>query len=79
MNNGFQGLAVFLAGVAVGAAAVYLIKDKSFRHVAAKVIGKGLQLKEEASALIESVKEDAEDIIAEARHNKGRRIGKNNA
>ncbi len=74
MNN--QNVAIFLAGVAVGAVAVYLVRDKRFRHVAAKVVGKGLQLKEDAAALVESIKEDAEDIMAEARHNKGRRAGK---
>ncbi len=78
MNNNYQGLAIFLAGVVVGATAVYLMRDKKFRHVAAKVVGKGLQLKEEAASLVESIKEDAEDIIAEARHNqKGHRAGKN--
>ena len=70
----YKSIAIFAAGVAVGAVGVYLIRDARFRHVAAKVVGKGLQLKDDAMALVESIKEDAEDIMAEARHNnKGRK------
>lgn len=72
----YQNIAIFAAGVIVGAVGVCLVRDKRFRHVAAKVVGKGLQLKEDAAALVESIKEDAEDLMAEARHNSKQRRGK---
>ena len=36
----------------------------------AKLIGAGMQLKDDAAAFVESIKEDAEDIKAEAAYNK---------
>ena len=55
----------FLIGVAVGAAAVALIKTNTGRKCCAKIVAAGLQLKDEASELFETIKEDAEDVAAE--------------
>ena len=59
----------FGVGVVAGVAAVSLIKNPAFKKACASVVGKGLQLKEEAAAFAESVKEDAQDIVAEAKYN----------
>lgn len=72
----YRDLAIFAAGVVIGAVGVYAVRDRRFRHMAAKVVGKGLQLKDDAAALMESIKEDAEDIMAEARHNSTGRGGR---
>ena len=59
----------FGVGVAAGVAAVSLAKSPAFKKACAAVVGKGLQLKDEAAAFAESVKEDAQDIVAEAKYN----------
>ena len=59
----------FGVGVVAGVAAVSLIKSPAFKKACAAVVGKGLQLKDEAAAFAESVKEDAQDIVAEAKFN----------
>lgn len=59
----------FGVGVVAGVAAVSLIKNPAFKKACASVVGKGLQLKDEAAAFAESVKEDAQDIVAEAKYN----------
>lgn len=59
----------FGIGVVAGVAAVSLVKNPAFKKVCASVVGKGLQLKDEAAAFAESVKEDAQDIMAEAKFN----------
>ena len=59
----------FGVGVVAGVAAVSLIKSPAFKKACAAVVGKGLQLKDEAAAFAESVKEDAQDILAEAKYN----------
>lgn len=64
-----KGISTFLIGALVGAAAVTLVKTPAFRKGAAKIVSAGMQLKNEASAFAESVKEDAEDIVAEANYN----------
>ncbi|MBR4373021.1 MAG: DUF1490 family protein [Treponema sp.] len=59
----------FGVGVVAGVAAVSLLKSPAFKKACAAVVGKGLQLKDEAAAFAESVKEDAQDIVAEAKYN----------
>ena len=59
----------FGVGVVAGFAAVSLVKNTAFKKACASVVGKGLQLKDEATAFAESVKEDAQDIVAEAKYN----------
>ena len=60
---------MFGLGVVAGVAAVSLMKNPAFKKACASVIGKGMQLKDEAAAFAESVKEDAQDIVAEAKYN----------
>lgn len=60
----------FALGVAAGGAAVLLARNANFKKACAKVIGAGLKLKDEATAFVETVKEDAQDIMAEAAYNK---------
>ena len=62
-------LFAFGIGVVAGVAAVSLVKNPAFKKACASVVGKGLQLKDEAAAFAESVKEDAQDIVAEAKFN----------
>ena len=59
----------FGAGVVAGIVAGALIKTPAFRKACVAVIEKGMQLKQEAVAFAESVKEDAQDVVAEAVYN----------
>ncbi|MBQ4377780.1 MAG: hypothetical protein II821_01080 [Treponema sp.] len=63
----------FGLGVAAGVAAVSLVKNPAFKKACAAVVGKGLQLKDDACAFAESVKEDAQDIVAEAKYNNSKK------
>ena len=58
----------FGVGVVAGAAAVSIIRTAAFKKACATVVSKGLQLKEDAQAFAESIKEDAEDVLAEAKY-----------
>ncbi|EMB45602.1 MULTISPECIES: DUF6110 family protein [Treponema] len=60
----------FALGVVAGGAAVLLARNANFKKACAKVVGAGLKLKDEAAAFVETVKEDAQDIMAEAAYNK---------
>ena len=60
------GWGCFAVGAVAGVAAYTLIKTPAFKKACASLIGKGLQLKDEAAAFAESVKEDAEDIVVDA-------------
>ena len=63
----------FGVGVAAGLAAVALVKNPAFKKACAAVVGKGLQLKDDACAFAEAVKEDAQDIVAEAKYNNSKK------
>ena len=58
----------FGVGVAAGLAAAAL-RTPAFRKACVAVTEKGMQLKQDAVAFMESVKEDAQDIAAEAAYN----------
>ncbi len=60
----------FALGAVAGIAAYNLVKTPAFKKACAAVVGKGMQLKEDAAAFAESVKEDAQDVVAEAKYNK---------
>ena len=68
MAFGTNKWVAFGLGVAAGVAAVSLVKSPAFKKACAALIGKGLQLKDDACAFAESVKEDAQDILAEAKY-----------
>lgn len=59
--------AAFGIGVVAGAATVAIMRTPAFKKACVSVVGKGLQLRDDAVAFAESVKEDAKDIVAEAR------------
>ncbi|AGT43621.1 hypothetical protein [Treponema pedis] len=63
----------FGVGVAAGLAAASIIRTPVFRKACASVVGKGMQLKQEAVAFAESIKEDAQDIAAEAEYNQAKK------
>ncbi len=60
---------VFALGALAGVTAVAIVKTPAFKKACASVIGKGMQLKDDAAAYAESIKEDAQDIVAEAKYN----------
>ena len=60
----------FAIGVAVGGLTVAVARKAGFKKACAKVISAGMQLKDDASAFVETVKEDAQDIAAEAKFDK---------
>ena len=60
----------FVIGVAVGGITIAAARRAGFKKVCAKLISAGLQLKDDASAFVETVKEDAEDIAAEIKYAK---------
>ena len=62
-------LGAFAIGVGVGVTAFAISRTPGFKKGCSKIVGAGLKLKDEAAAFVETVKEDAEDIVAEARHN----------
>ncbi len=64
-----KNISTFLIGALVGAAVVTIVKTPGFRKGAAKVVSAGMQLKNEAQRFASQVKEDAEDIVAEAEYN----------
>lgn len=69
----------FGVGVVAGAAIVSLVRTPAFKKACAAVVGKGLQLKDDACAFAESIKEDAEDIVAEAKYNNAKKAEEANA
>lgn len=58
----------FLVGAVAGAALVTFMRTPAFRKGASKLVSAGMQLKKDASAFVESIKEDAEDAAAEAEY-----------
>lgn len=57
---------MFLAGAVIGGAVVVASRNEKARKIALKAVGKGLQLKDEAAVIVESLKEGIEDFLAEA-------------
>ena len=70
MNSALKYGLIFLGGVAlgvVGAAAVSRGK-LDLKPVAADLISRGMDMKDALMSKVEAVKEDMEDLAAEARH-----------
>ena len=70
MNSGIKFGLFFLGGIALGAlGAVALSKGKlNLKPVAADLISRGMDVKDALMSKVEAVKEDMEDLAAEARH-----------
>lgn len=60
---------IFTGGAIAGGIIASVVKTAGFRKACAKAVEKGIELKEAASAFVETMKEDAEDIVAEAKSN----------
>ena len=58
----------FLAGAVAGVALAAFVRTPAFRKGASRVVSAGMQLKKDAAAFVESIKEDAEDAAAEAEY-----------
>lgn len=69
MNSGIKFGLFFLGGIALGAlGAVALSKGKlNLKPVAADLISRGIDVKDALMSKVEAVKEDMEDLAAEAR------------
>ena len=69
MNSGIKFGLFFLGGIALGAlGAVALSKGKlNLKPVAADLISRGMDVKDALMSKVEAVKEDMEDLAAEAR------------
>lgn len=59
----------FILGAVAGVTAYGIVKSAAFKKVCASVMAKGMELKDDAVAFAQSVKEDAEDISAEKEYN----------
>ena len=57
---------IFALGALAGVAAVSIAKTSAFKKACAAVVSQGIQLRNDAAAFAESVKEDAQDMAAEA-------------
>ena len=69
MNSGIKFGLFFLGGIALGAlGAVALSRGKlNLKPVAADLISRGMDVKDALMSKVEAVKEDMEDLAAEAR------------
>ncbi|MCR5027685.1 MAG: hypothetical protein K6A31_00320 [Fibrobacter sp.] len=67
MNSNAKAL---LIGAVAGVVLTQIVKTSSFRKGCARVLSAGLQLKSDATQFVETVKEDAEDMTAEAEETK---------
>ena len=69
MNSGIKFGLFFLGGIALGAlGAVALSKGKlNLKPVAADLISRGMDVKDAQMSTLDAVKEDMEDLAAEAR------------
>lgn len=61
---------IFTAGLLAGAGVTYLVASGKGRKMTTKVLAMGLKLKEDAAILLESAKEDFDDMMAEAKQKK---------
>lgn len=69
---------LFLAGVAAGAGVSYLLVSGKGKKATTKVLALGMKLKDDASVLLESAKEDFDDMVAEAKAKKEKQIADKN-
>lgn len=78
MNESMKNGLFLLAGVAIGAlGAVALGKGKfSIRPAMTDLLAHGMDLKDKTAAVLERARENIDDLIAEAKHAKEARDGK---
>ena len=63
-------LGIFFLGAAAGVVVTALLRTETAKKAIAKVIGAGMEIKDKATEYVETVKEGAEDVAAEAREAK---------
>ena len=70
MNNALKYGLIFLGGIALGAIGTAALgRGKlDLKPVAADLISRGMDMKDAIMSKMEAVKEDMEDLAAEARH-----------
>ena len=70
MNETWKAVLLFLGGVAVGAVGTVAIsKNKEhLKPLAADLLSRGIDAKDAVLGKVESVKENVEDLLAEAQH-----------
>ncbi|MBQ3060430.1 MAG: hypothetical protein IJD16_08990 [Desulfovibrio sp.] len=75
MNNVFRYGLIFLGGIALGAigAAAVSRGKLDLKPVAADLISRGMDMKDAIMSKMEAVKEDMEDLAAEARQTSEKR------
>jgi len=66
-DNTGSKLFLFAAGVVVGAGAYALIQNGTAKKAAVAVMSKGLDLQEKVAEMAARARENAEDIVAEAK------------
>lgn len=59
----------FVLGVLAGTTVAYVLRRKDFRKAAVMAMSKGMKLKDDATRMIESLKENVSDFIAESTMN----------
>ena len=69
MFNNISKTSVFFIGALAGMAIIALMKSKTVQKGCARVIAAASKLKDEAQAFAETVKEDAQDMVEEAKQN----------
>ena len=69
MNNGLKFGLIFLGGIALGALGTVAVSrgKLDLKPVAADLISRGIDVKDALMSKVEAVKEDMEDLTAEAR------------
>lgn len=60
-------VATFAAGAVTGALGVTVLRSGTVRKLAVSTLAKGYQVKDAASEKLQSMKEDAQDLCAEAK------------
>lgn len=60
-------VATFLSGAVVGMLGLEVARSETARHLAVRTLAKGMMVKDSISEKLNNVKEDAEDIYAEAK------------
>lgn len=76
LNSNYWKLGLALgAGVAIGAAATILLSkgNVDLKKTCATLLSHGMDLKDKAATLVETAKENFEDLAAEARHDQEQR------
>ncbi|MBO4299997.1 MAG: hypothetical protein J5861_00180 [Desulfovibrio sp.] len=81
MNDGMKCGLWFLGGLAVGALGVVAVSrgKLDFKPLAADLLSRGIDVKDALLSKVESIKEDVEDLTAEARQAVEKRKASKNA